>query len=135
MEPATVTPHDTPDSEMRRFPQLTEKEEAFVYALLANGGKLKQAAVKAGYAKASAHVTASRVSRKPAVVRALHEASVEAIGSLVPQAIKRIGELGLRANSEHVQLEASKDILDRVGLSAPKQIKVGGSLNVQIDLS
>ena len=131
--PATVTPL-TPAEEERHFPDITAMEEAFVWQLLANGGKLKQAAIKAGYAKTSAAVSASRISRKPQVVRALKEAAVIAMGGHIPAALAKLAKLGLSAKSEHVQLSASQDILDRVGLSAPKQVRLGGALSVTFDL-
>jgi len=135
MEIATVTPGTDATDELRQFPDLTDKEEAFVHALLATGGKLKASAIKAGYSPRSAQVTASRLARKPAVLRAIQTASVQALGALAPQAIGKLAQLGMKAKSEYVQLEASKDILDRIGMVAPKQITVGGHLNVNIDLS
>lgn len=134
MEPNTVTPQDNNSDELRRFPNLTEKEEAYVWQYLANGGKQAAAAKAAGYAPSSAAVTASRIMRKPSILRAIHEASVMTLGAHAPKAIAQVAKLASGAKSEYVRLEASKDILDRVGLSAPKAIKVGGSLNVSIDL-
>ncbi len=130
-----VTPGTEPAALDRQFPDITEMEEAFVWALLANSGKMKAAAITAGYAKTSAHVTASRISRKPAVLRAIREAGAMSLAHLVPQSIGAIAKLGLRANSEHVRLEASKDILDRVGMAAPKQVRLGGQLSVVFDLT
>ncbi len=135
MPSATVNPGTALDHTERHFPDITDKEEAFVWALLANGGKLGAAAVTAGYAKTSAKVSASRISRKPAVVRALREAGAIALGGLVPSAIGQVMKLSMRANSEHVRLAASQDVLDRVGLAAPKQVRIGGALSVSFDLS
>lgn len=135
MSEPTPNPPTNAEQELRRFPNLTEQQEAFVWQLLANGGKQAEAARAAGYAKTSAHVTASRLMRNPAVSRALQEAAVTALASHVPKAIQQVAKLSSGAKSEYVRLEASRDLLDRVGLSAPKQVRVGGSLSVTFDLS
>ena len=49
------------------------------------------------------------------------------ISSLVPRAINKTAAL-LEADSEQVQLAAAKDILDRAGYKAPKEIKVDGNI-------
>ena len=119
----------------RQFENLTEKQEAFVHAYVASGGKLTASAKSAGYAPKSAHVEAHRLMQKPEVIRAIYECTALALGSHVPAALAKLAKLSDRAKSEYVQLEASKDLLDRAGLSAPKKVTLGGGLNVTFDLS
>ena len=44
--------------------------------------------------------------------------------------------LATNAKSEYVQMEASKDLLDRGGFKAPDRVQhqVGGNLSIKIDL-
>jgi hypothetical protein len=53
------------------------------------------------------------------------------------KAINKLMTLSAGAKSEYVQLEASKDILDRSGFKAPEkhQHLVAGELSINIDLS
>jgi hypothetical protein len=46
-------------------------------------------------------------------------------------------ELSSGARSEYVQLEASRDILDRVGLRAPDKVShnIQGDIKINIDLT
>lgn len=114
---------------------LTELMIAYVDAYVINGGNQRAAAVKAGYAKNSAHVTASRLMRNPAVIRAIFERTTLELGASLPAALGSMKKLSKSAKSEHVRQQASADLLDRAGLAAPKQVRVGGSLTVEIDLS
>lgn len=114
---------------------LTELMLAFVDAYVMNGGKQKAAAIAAGYAASSAHVTGSRLMRNPAVIRAIFERTTLQLGASLPAALDTMMKLSKSAKSEHVRQQASADLLDRAGLAAPKQVRVGGSLTVEIDLS
>lgn len=55
---------------------LTLKEQSFVNEYFKTGKKL-QAAINAGYAKASAHVTASRLLKKPKIKEAIERIQAE----------------------------------------------------------
>ena len=59
------------------------------------------------------------------------------IGVNATMASAKLVHLASGAKSEYVQLEASKDILDRAGFKAPdKQMHLhAGSISVQIDLT
>jgi DNA-binding Lrp family transcriptional regulator len=61
----------------------------------------------------------------------------ESIGLSATTASNRILTLAKGAKSEYVQLEASKDILDRAGFKAPDKHMhlVTGDIKVAIDLS
>jgi hypothetical protein len=130
----TVTLPATTDDLPAPIEGLTDMQSAFVREYVANGGKAGAAAKAAGYAPKSAAVTASRMLTQPAVIQAIFAESVQALGRHLPAAVGRIARLSQRAKSEYVQFEASKDILDRVGLAAPKQHRHQGSINVSFDL-
>lgn len=132
--PALTPAADLADTK-RQFPNLTEKQEQFVLAYVANGGKRQAAAKAAGYAQASAHVEANRLLQKPDIIQAVVRAAQMALGALAPEAVATIAKLSVRAKSEHVKLAASQDVLDRLGMSAPKRIDLGATLNLSIDLS
>lgn len=120
--------------EERRFPNLTPMQEAFVTNYVANGGNGKKAAIAAGYAKASAHVEASKMLRKPPIVQALGEMTMLQLATHGPGAVARIARLSDRAKSEYVQLEASKDILARLGLTAPTRVHHSGNVSISIEV-
>ncbi len=122
-------------SRPRQFDHLTDLEEAFCFEYVASGGKQGASALKAGYAKSCANQVASRLMRKPEVIRAIYDITAMQMGAHLPAALAKIAKLSGSAKSEYVQLEASKDLLDRAGLAAPKKVNVGGSLNVTFDLS
>ncbi len=52
-------------------------------------------------------------------------------------ASRKLIDLSSGARSEYVQLEASRDILDRVGLRAPDKVahNIQGDIKINIDLS
>ena len=52
-------------------------------------------------------------------------------------ASRKMIELSSGARSEYVQLEASRDILDRVGMRAPDKVahNIQGDIKINIDLS
>lgn len=135
--PVVLTPEPRPGSEVpeeRLFPDLTPQQEAFVCEYLADPTNATACAIKAGYGKASAHVTASRLLRHQGVIRALQEGTAKLIGVSAVSAAIRVAKLSISAKSEYVQLEASKDLLDRAGMAAPKRINLGGALSVTFDL-
>lgn len=115
---------------------LTAKQDAFVDAFVANGGNGSAAAREAGYADASAHVEANRLLKNPLIIQEVHRRTVAAIGASLPSALQTIKRLAQDAKSEYVQLEASKDLLDRAGLRAPERVdhRIDAELKVVIDL-
>lgn len=129
-----LIPTTEPDTSDRLFPHLTEMQERFLIAYVANGGKREAAALTAGYSKQGARQNAWRLLQRPEAIQALMQLSAAALGSHVPAAISQVAKLSLRAKSEYVKLEAAKDILDRVGLTAPKRIDLSGALHLAIDL-
>jgi hypothetical protein len=61
----------------------------------------------------------------------------QTLGLGAVSASKRLIELSSGAKSEYVQLEASRDILDRVGLRAPDKVShnIQGDIKINIDLT
>ena len=117
--------------------ELTPMQQAFVDEYVSNGGKLKAAALKAGYATGSAATEASRLVRNPLVQQAITKATLVAIGLHAAPALKRIADLSRSAKSQYVQLEASRDLLDRAGFRPPDRhhIQLDTDLSVTLDLA
>ena len=118
--------------------QLTPKQEKLVHTIVASGCSITQASQIAGYAKGEAgRVTASKALKLPHIQEYMMKHIQETIGLGATKAVSRILSLSDSAKSEYVQLEASKDILDRAGFKAPdKQLHLlQGDIRVNIDLS
>lgn len=109
-----------------------------VDTLVANGCSIKEGAKLAGYSSGeSGRVTASKALRLPHVQAYMMQQIQNTIGVNATMASAKLVHLASGAKSEYVQLEASKDILDRAGFKAPdKQMHLhAGSISVQIDLT
>jgi phage terminase small subunit len=99
---------------------------------------LREAATEAGYAEGeSGRVTASKTIRLPHVQSYMMQRVNEQLGMNATVAAARVMNLATGARSEYVQLEASKDILDRAGFKPidRSQVQVAGDIRVSIDLS
>jgi hypothetical protein len=61
----------------------------------------------------------------------------QTLGLGAVSASRKLIDLSSGARSEYVQLEASRDILDRVGMRAPDKVahNVTGDIKINIDLS
>ena len=117
---------------------LTEKQYALVDTLVATGCSITHAAQVAGYAKGEAgRVSASKALKLPHVQQYMMQRVGETIGLNATIAAAKVLELAQAAKSEYVQLEASKDILDRAGYkAADKHMHLhAGEISVSIDLS
>jgi len=120
---------------------LTEKQRALVDTIVATGCSITEAAKTAGYStnvsKDSARVSASRTLRLPKVQQYMQQRIAQTLGLGAVSASKRLIELSSGAKSEYVQLEASRDILDRVGLRAPDKVShnIQGDIKINIDLT
>jgi phage terminase small subunit len=124
-------------SQVKGLDGLTHKQRKLVDTLVAEGCSIAKASQIAGYSKGeSGRVTASRTLRLPKVIEYMNSRVAE-IGRLgtIP-AIKNMVRLATNAKSEYVQMEASKDLLDRGGFKAPDRVQhqVGGNLSIKIDL-
>ena len=120
---------------------LTDKQRALVDTIVATGCSKTEAAKKAGYStevsKDSARVSASSTLRLPKVQQYMQQRVAQTLGLGAVSASKRLIELSTGARSEYVQLEASRDILDRVGLRAPDKVShnIQGDIKINIDLT
>jgi len=120
---------------------LTDKQRALVDTIVATGCSITEAAKTAGYStnvsKDSARVSASRTLRLPKVQQYMQQRIAQTLGLGAVSASKRLIELSTGARSEYVQLEASRDILDRVGLRAPDKVShnIQGDIKINIDLT
>lgn len=117
---------------------LTDRQRRLVEAFVANGGNLTQAAHEAGYAQGnSGRVSAYKAMKTAHVRQYLMEAMSDAFGMNAAKALGRVVQLASGAKSEYVQLEASKDLLDRAGFKPidRSQVQVAGDIKVSIDLS
>jgi|TARA_R110000744_G_scaffold278237_1_gene390503 phage terminase small subunit len=117
--------------------KLTKKQSSLVDTLVATGCTLREAATQAGYAEGeSGRVTASKTVRLPHVQSYMMQRINEQLGMNATVAAARVMNLATGARSEYVQLEASKDILDRAGFKPidRSQVQVAGDIRVSIDL-
>ena len=118
--------------------RLTEKQKKLVDTLVANGGSVKNASQVAGYsAGESGRVSATKALKTPHVQQYMMQQIADSIGINATIASNKLLRLASGAKSEYVQLEASKDILDRAGFKAPDKVMHShvGNVNVKIDLS
>ena len=118
--------------------KLTKKQSCLVDTLVATGCTLREAATEAGYAEGeSGRVTASKTIRLRHVQSYMMQRVNEQLGMNATVAAARVMNLATGARSEYVQLEASKDILDRAGFKPidRSQVQVAGDIRVSIDLS
>ena len=121
--------------------ELTDKQKALVDTIVAKGCSIKEASKSAGYSskgsEEAGRVSASRTLRLPKVQKYMASRIADTLGLGAVSASKRLIELSSGARSEYVQLEASRDILDRVGLRAPEKVKHSfeGDIKVNIDLT
>jgi len=117
--------------------KVTEKQMALVDTLVAKGCTVREAAQEAGYAEGeSGRVTASKALRQPHVQQYMMERIGEQLGMNATVAAAKVLKLASGAKSEYVQLEASKDILDRAGFKPidRSQVQLAGDIKVSIDL-
>ena len=116
---------------------LTRKQMLLVDTLVAKGCSISDAASDAGYAQGeSGRVTASKTLKLPHVQQYMMQRVGESLGLNATVAAAKVLKLAQGAKSEYVQLEASKDILDRAGYkAADKHMHLhAGDIQVSIDL-
>ena len=117
--------------------KLTDKQTALVDTIVAKGCTIAQAAELAGYAKGeSGRVTATKTMKLPHVQQYLMQRMNDEFGLSATLAVGTVRRLATSAKSEYVQLEASKDLLDRAGYKPidRSQVQVAGDIKVSIDL-
>lgn len=115
----------------------TDKQRVLVDTLVATGCTVREAAQAAGYAEGeSGRVSASKALAQPHVQQYMMQRVSEQLGMNATVAAAKVLKLATGAKSEYVQLEASKDILDRAGFKPidRSQVQVAGDIRVSIDL-
>lgn len=112
---------------------LTSKQRALVDHVLSTGDKISECYQLIGY---SAPETAYKTLSLPHVQAYMMQQTAATLGKGSMWAAARMLKLSQSAKSEYVQLEASKDILDRAGFKPPErhQHQVQGDIKVSIDL-
>lgn len=118
--------------------ELTDKQRKLVDTIVATGCSITEAAKSAGYSTGDGgRVTASRTLRIPKVQNYMMKQIANTVGLGAVHASRKMVDLSMNARSEYVQLEASKDILDRVGIRAPDKVQhtLDANLSVNIDLT
>ena len=118
--------------------ELPEKQMGLVDTLVATGCTVKEASVEAGYKDSEGgRVAAQKTLKLPHVQAYMLKAVSEHLGTNAARAAARMVSLATEARSEYVQLEASKDILDRTGFKPPdrNRTEVLGDIQVKIDLN
>tara|TARA_R100000005_G_C4974135_1_gene186071 strand:- start:621 stop:977 length:357 start_codon:yes stop_codon:yes gene_type:complete len=116
---------------------ISNKAKLLVDTIVAKGCTITEASKLAGYKGVSSRVSASRMLHKPEVQAYMMQQVQKKIALGSTKAINTIVRLADDANSEYVQLEASKDILDRAGFKAPDKHHhlLDGNFSVKIDIS
>jgi len=120
---------------------LTEKQKKLVDTIVTTGCSIKEGAKIAGYSskgsEEAGRVSASRTLRLPKVQSYMQQSIARTLGLGAVSASRKLIDLSSGARSEYVQLEASRDILDRVGLRAPDKVahNIQGDIKINIDLS
>ena len=94
---------------------ISAKAKKLVDTLVATGCTTTEASKLAGYKGNSSRVSASKMLRKPEVQAYMMSEIQRSFGLSSAKASARLLSLSQGAKSEYVQLEASKDILDRAG--------------------
>ena len=118
--------------------RITKKQKLLVDTIVASGCSVTKASAIAGYAKGeSGRVTASKTLRLPHIQEYMQQRVRESIGLNATKASNKMLQLSSSAKSEYVQLEASKDILDRAGYKPIEKSMnlITGNINVSIDLT
>ena len=118
--------------------RLTKKQKTLVDTIVALGSSIKEDSAKSGYAEGEAgRVTASKTLRLPHVQEYMQQMVRQSIGLNATIASRKVLDLASSAKSEYVQLEASKDILDRAGYKPVEKSMslVQGNISVSIDLT
>ena len=125
-------------SKAKQEDELTDKQRKLVDTIVATGCSITEAAKSAGYSTGDGgRVTASRTLRIPKVQNYMMKQIANTVGLGAVHASRKMVDLSMNARSEYVQLEASKDILDRVGIRAPDRVQhtLDANLSVNIDLT
>lgn len=117
--------------------EINPRAKKLVDILVSKGCTITEASYLAGYKGNSARVSASKMLHKPEVQEYYRSQIQHRLNISTGKAVNTLARLTTDAKSEYVQLEASKDILDRGGFKAPDKHMhlLSGDFKVNIDLS
>jgi len=116
---------------------LTTKQKDLVDTYVTTGKTIKECAEIVGYATGeSGRVVASRTLRLPKVQAYLMQEVSNKLGLGSVHASSTLLHLIQNGKSEYVRLEASKDLLDRIGMRTPEKVQhnLSGNVQIKIDL-
>lgn len=113
------------------MPKKLSKKEALFVEAISRGAKKGEAAIAAGYAPSSAHVSASRLLNRPHVLTAIREAAERAINAGVATAALVLLELAESGKTDDVRLRAACALLDRGGMPLIRQSEHRVTVNDQ----
>jgi hypothetical protein len=99
-----------------REQRLTARQNAFVEALITNGGDRVKAAIAAGCNKKSAAAMAWKWLRHPLIAEEVVRRTTELVASAAPAAVQRMVTLMNKSKSDFVRMQAAQDILNRAGV-------------------
>jgi hypothetical protein len=128
-----------PDPTEATVPELDDREARFVVEYVIRSGTQgagADAALAAGYSNGNrdaAHSQASRLLRRPKVLRAIRAEVGRRIAAAAPLGLAVLETLARSARSEQVRLAAARDLVDRgygpvVSRNASTNVNVGTSL-------
>lgn len=132
--PPAASPASPSPPEHLAFPDLDERETLFVVEYVARSGTRgagADAALAAGYSNGNrdaAHSMASRLLRRPAVLRAIKDETGRKIAAAAPTGVAVLEHLALNARSEQVRLSAANSLVDR-GYGVPVSRNANLNLN------
>jgi len=120
----------------KKVTKINDRQKALVDILVRENCSIEEASKQAGYKVSSAREQGSATLRKPHVAEYMYQQIQQSFGINSLSAIHTLNKLATKANSEYVQMESAKDILDRAGFKAPDkhQHQMVGDFKVHIDL-
>ena len=141
--PATsAAPPALPD--LPSFPDLDEREALFVVAYVSRSGTPgagADAALEAGYSNGNrnaAHSMASKLLRRPHVLRAVKSETGQRLAASAPLGVAVLEQLARGARSEQVRLAAANSLIDRgygpvVSKNANTNVNVNTSMEALLE--
>jgi phage terminase small subunit len=142
--PATASTSGNSLPDAPSFSDLNAREALFVVEYVARSGVAgsgADAALAAGYSNGNrnaAHSMASRLLRRPAVLRAIKEETGRRLAGVAPLGVATLENLARSARSEQVRLAAANALIDRgygpvVSRSASANLNVNAGIEELLD--
>jgi|SRR5579859_1680287 len=139
-QPGTLALSRTADAEAPSFPDLDDREAKFVVEYIIRSGTVgagADAALAAGYSASGnrdgAHSMASRLLRRPTVLKAIREEVGRRIAAAAPLGLAVLENLARSSRSDQVRLAAARDLIDR-GYGPVVSRNASSNLNVSTSI-